>query len=424
VTPRRRACAIALAFIVVGCASGPLHGRAASLSSVVAPSPVDTTAGTAAVLATDHWSNLPVAPITPRENPVAAWTGSRMLVWGGASSDRNDATLYADGASYDPATQTWTTLPAAPLSPREDMGWVWTGTSLVIFGGVGGGRDAGSSHALADGAVYSPASNSWHKLPSAPLTPRFNPELIWTGHEVLVIGGDPDGESADGPGYAAGEAAYDPATNRWTTLPPMPTTPGHDVRHLRAVDTARGVYVWQAWQHVTMTSDGEDLSAGYDVLVYNADANSWTRDPGASSGVTGNAPAGIGQLVVGDGIVYSPAAQPWYGDSSTAPAFPDLQGAQLDLATDSWTLTPHGPIDDLEPLGVWTGQAFLEYTDQGEGSQGGGPSFGPGASAVLDPAISAWTALPTAPHESPGDNAVWAGDRLLVWGLEGLSFGE
>ncbi|MDQ1495497.1 MAG: hypothetical protein QOG69_1980, partial [Actinomycetota bacterium] len=53
----------------------------------------------------------------------------------------------------------------------------------------------------------------------------------------------------------------------------------------------------------------------------------------------------------------------------------------------------------------------------------GGPTTGPGESAVWDPPSDTWTKLPTAPDIVGADNAVWAGDRLLEWGLHGLSFG-
>ncbi len=150
-------------------------------SSQASASIVDPSAGTAAALIGDHWSQIPAAPIAHREAGVIAWTGTHLLVWGGASDGRSDATLYADGASYDPATKQWTALPEAPITARTQMGWVWTGSSLVVFGGYGSVDSNGTVATLADGAIYTPSTNSWRKLPAAPLSPRFNPELEWTG---------------------------------------------------------------------------------------------------------------------------------------------------------------------------------------------------------------------------------------------------
>ncbi len=439
---------MAIAVVVVGCGSGSVHGRSASNSSgvnalpasapvsspaaSVLPSAIDSppppasasifdpSAGTAAALIGDHWSQLPAAPIAHREAGVIAWTGTHLLVWGGASDGRSDATLFADGASYDPATKQWATLPAAPISARTQMGWVWTGSALVVLGGYGSVDTNGKVAALADGAIYTPSTNSWRKLPVAPLSPRFNPELLWTGHEVFVIGGDPDGESADGPGYAAGEAAYDPASNRWRKLPAMPRTQGHDVRHLQAMGTDRGVYVGQLWQYIKTDADNSvELDAGTDFVVYDAAHNSWTKVAISAA----NQPAGLdGVTVAGDHLLVLPG-QGWHGDSSTWPPSLGEHGYDLDLTTGTWTLMAPGPIDMTDPLGVWTGSALLEYTGTIASSLGGGPTTGAGESAVWDSGTDTWTALPTAPGAQFGDTAVWAGDRLLEWGLSGLQFG-
>jgi N-acetylneuraminic acid mutarotase len=353
---------------------------------------------------------------------AVAWTGTHLLVWGGASDDRSDATLYADGASYDPTTEQWTTLPAAPLSARTQMGWVWTGSSLVVFGGYGSVDSDGTVEPLADGAIYSPSANSWRKLPAGPLSPRFNPQLVWTGREVLVIGGDPANESIDGHGYAAGWAAYDPARKHWTTLPAMPTTAGHDVRHLRTMVTDRGIYVGQLWQHVTTDGNSGELDAGTDFVVYDPAHNTWTKRE-ASAATLENQPAGLdGVTVAGDQLLVLPG-QGWHGDGSTWPGMFGGHGYRLDLATGVWTAMSPGPIDRDDPIGVWTGSALLEYDATIASSLGDGPTTGPGESAVWDPTSDTWTALPTAPGPPLGDNAVWAGDQLLEWGTSGLSFG-
>jgi hypothetical protein len=355
---------------------------------------------------------------------VVAWTGSQMLVWGGASDDRNDPTLYADGASYDPATKQWMTLPPAPLSARSDAGWVWTGSSLIVFGGYAGNAPDGSQALDSDGAEFTPATGSWRKLPPSPtpLSPRFDPQMLWDGKQVLVIGGNPADTSDKGPGYATGSAAYDPVRNRWTMLPPMPMTAGHDVRHLRAMVTNRGVYVGQLWQHVTTEGNSVELDAGVDFVVYDPAKNTWTKRE-TSAATNDDQPPGLdGVNVAGDELLVLPG-QGWHGDDSTWPGMLGGHGYRLDLATGTWKAMSAGPIDTTDPLGVWTGSALLEYTGTIASSIDGGPTTGAGESAVWDPATDTWTALPTAPGAAFGDNAVWAGDRLLEWGLSSLQFG-
>src|SRR5882757_9565773 len=90
---RRRTGALSavVAFIAVSCASRQPGGTVSRQSGVVSlsgvtPSVPTTDAGAATALIRDHWSRLPDAPISPRMQPAVAWTGSRMLVWGGAES--------------------------------------------------------------------------------------------------------------------------------------------------------------------------------------------------------------------------------------------------------------------------------------------------------------------------------------------------
>ena len=60
------------------------------------------------------WARLPRAPIAPRSEYAAVWTGKKMIIWGGYSGN----TQYSDGAAYDPATRTWTKLAAGPWPAR------------------------------------------------------------------------------------------------------------------------------------------------------------------------------------------------------------------------------------------------------------------------------------------------------------------
>jgi hypothetical protein len=433
VNPRlRKALPILAAVAVVGVAvtiplwtSSRGAGRSASGSSASELSSVEPAAPvTAAALAHYHWSELPSAPITPRAQPATVWTGKQMLVWGGEAPSARDDTVYGNGAAYDPSTKTWTALPKAPIDARGAMGSVWTGSQLFVFGGYDSVNDEGIPHALADGALYSPKTHTWQRLPAAPLAARLRSQVVWTGHEVVVLGGDPADQSLDKPGYVRGTAAYDPTTKQWRLLPTMPTVSGHEVRHLKAVMTPKGIYVWQFWQHITTTSDGGELISGIDLAIYHPLTNTWTADPAAAGGLgQQQAPWGIDQLVVGGGTLYVPAVQPWRGDGSMAPPSFNLQGAELDLTTNTWSRTPRGPLDDVGALGIWTGAALLEYDAMMEMHTDDGPTIGPGETAAFDPATATWTSLPTAPEDDGADGIVWAGTQLLAWGTNGLSFG-
>jgi hypothetical protein len=70
---------------------------------------------------------------SPRSFPAAVWTGSEMIVWGGAGPPR---TVVGDGARYDPDNDTWrpVTVVGAPSARRRHQA-VWAGDSFLVWGG-------------------------------------------------------------------------------------------------------------------------------------------------------------------------------------------------------------------------------------------------------------------------------------------------
>jgi len=163
-------------------------------------------------------------------NAVTVWTGRQVLTWGGGCCDD----YSAGGAAYTPATNTWQRLPASPLEGRHATG-AWTGKELIVVGGIGkdnGGNVVGYK-VFADAAAYDPAAHSWRRLSPMP-APRAGASVTWDGTEVLVVGGR--GALGSSRLYADG-VAYNPSTNRWRRLPTMGTgrfghTAGWTGRHL------------------------------------------------------------------------------------------------------------------------------------------------------------------------------------------------
>ena len=93
-----------------------------------------------------------------------------MIIWGGY-----DGTNYlGTGARYNPATDNWvaTTVTNAP-NARCFHTAVWTGSEMIIWGGVTTG-----STELNTGARYNPASDSWTAttLSGVPLPGTFTPQ--------------------------------------------------------------------------------------------------------------------------------------------------------------------------------------------------------------------------------------------------------
>ena len=96
-----------------------------------------------------------------------AWTGSQLLVWGGAGHG-----VYADGALYDPVADRWQTVRKAPLRGRFGHASVWDGAEVVIAGGNAPSKQqdtlALAAVALRGAAAYNPAEDRWRRLPDLP----------------------------------------------------------------------------------------------------------------------------------------------------------------------------------------------------------------------------------------------------------------
>jgi hypothetical protein len=123
------------------------------------------------------------APLV-RSNHGAVWTGSEMIIWGGA-----DAAFRNTGGRYNPIANTWSaTATAGAPAARSQHSAVWTGNEMLVWGGVGG--TVASPNPLLTGSRYNATSNSWSALPTsgAPAA-RTAHEAVWSGAEMLVWGG-------------------------------------------------------------------------------------------------------------------------------------------------------------------------------------------------------------------------------------------
>jgi len=181
----------------------------------------ETADGAAYDPAADRWRLLSAAPIAGRSHPISAWTGREMILWSGSG--------LSDGAAYDPATDRWRTIAPSPLRGRFAPASVWTGRELVVWGG-----DSDQTFVADDGAAYDPAADRWRSLPRSPVAARAAPAAVWTGREMLVWGGiGQPGAGDNSPLDTIVErrtllspvgdgAAYDPATDRWRLLEPVP----------------------------------------------------------------------------------------------------------------------------------------------------------------------------------------------------------
>ncbi len=141
------------------------------------------------------WRNIPDTFIAPRQS-VAVWTGSELLVWGGQSPEGK--TIFNGGELYNPATRTWKTMSIryAPegrtlASTTIVIGPNGADPRVVVWGGIDTSVDGPNPAAgiLYDGSIYNVATDNWTQLPKGILSPRIGAAMVWTGHELIVWGG-------------------------------------------------------------------------------------------------------------------------------------------------------------------------------------------------------------------------------------------
>ena len=238
---------------------GP-HGRRPLVGS-----PTDPGAGPARPAG---WRKLAAAPLRSRYSASAAWTGREMIVWGGAWRAGNASIWLDDGAAYDPAGDRWRRLANSPLSGRSEAFIAWTGSSVLIWGGQKRDSITGFGDEYSDGALYDPAKDTWKPMAKWPLTERYGARAVWTGKRLVVWGGASAAAGKDPPPLADG-AAYDPADDKWTTLPAAPLA-----GRIAPLAGARGNAALFSWGPGEVR-DGKRVPSA-DSALYDPGANRWS----------------------------------------------------------------------------------------------------------------------------------------------------
>ena len=251
-------------------------------------------------------------PIEVRTDGVFVWDGSGVVLWSGAAYDKLGRLQPAadDGAIYDAASDRWTSIDNAPIAGRRSAKAVWTGSHVVIWGGVDD-----QDHGLPDGALFDPSSGEWTKMAEAPIeVDAAGSAAVWTGTEMLVWGG-PAGSKG---------AAYDPKSDRWRLLPEAPIAPRPIVS---ATWTGAQLVVW---------SEG-------DGAVYSPAIDKWQKM--SPSPLQAAQPT---EVWTGSDVVFLGGA---YTGSLT-------ESAAYHPATDTWQMLASGPSHP--GLGfAWTGTTIV-----------------------------------------------------------------
>ena len=340
----------------------------------------------------DSWRVIAESPIRSAYGHSAVWTGKEMIVWGGSRLTRDSlrSRYVRTGAAYNPKTDSWRRVPAAPI-PGGYYSAIWTGDEMILWGDPGRGRDSTGN----TGAAYDPSKNAWRVISSGPLTGRSNPLAVWTGDEMIVWGGSltaSNREDYDGRG-----AAYDPKTNSWRMLPRGPLPAGYD---------AMGA--WTGEEVLVMVSpmgiEPQDYPKFAHLAAYDPESDSWRsleRPPHVTyvSPPVAYMDGKLNVLSLG-GTVDGGEVNGYDRDYET--------GGIYDYATDRWS--PHSDPPE-RPNQTW------EQTAMGDEIVIDGLAY--------EPSSDTWRTLPEFPlREREFPVLVWTGKELIVWGGAKLALGN
>ena len=373
------------------------------------------------------WSSMDASEApSKRTHHAAVWSGTRMIVHGGVDSLN---TTRSDGGTYDPATNAWMIMPFSGGPALHDHRAIWSTTTgeMLVLG-------SNTANALAFGARFAPATNSWHPM-SGTLGPNagIGHTAVWSGAEMLVWGGDYYGAPDDDGGR------YDPSTDSWTKLA-YTTAPG-DRSHHGAVFTGNEWTIWSGYDLFDNWSDGADYHPVLDAwTLFDAPTLGRLDPAGVWTGTTtlfwggadrqgGNTTDGINHAPNGStvGLTYILAPSPrsgfaaawvrdrmvvWGGSSATSGGGLLLDdGGRYDPATDQWDPEPMASAGAPSPradfAAVSTGTRLVVW--------GGGANTD---GAIYDLATNTWGPMSSANAPAPRSAPLtaWTGASMLVWG--------
>ncbi len=268
---RRWSVASLLTLLLAACAAPtPTAPLTSAPSSTPDPTPIPAPAATAPL----SWSELAPSPTALYEGQGAAVNG-RLYVFGGFDRNVDDQPIATSAAHvYDPATNTWATLHDIPdvvthagvavdgsniylaggfvgdhPGPQTDHVWRydstadrWTalpplpgargagalvrqGRDLHYFGGTERTVDGDYLHDDADHVILSlDAPTAWRAAAPLP-NPRNHLGAAVLGGMIYAVGGQHLGNEAYGD--LTDVDRYDPATDTWTAVSPLPMPLGH-----------------------------------------------------------------------------------------------------------------------------------------------------------------------------------------------------
>jgi|GEM_PF-6067061 len=264
----------------------------------------------------------------------------------------------------------WTKAAPSPLAPRYGALMVWTGDDVLVMGGhqdtpcPPNADCVGPSDPLSDAAAYDPETDGWRTIAAPPVqVDRGTPAVVSDG--VVVIGN------------AQNWWTYEPGADRWSEL-----------------DTPAGV---NAGPRTELDGKVYAVDGDRTVSVLEVASESWSTLP----------PDNLAPPLTVDGLFATPSGLVLTGVNYREAAADEPTLTQADLWDgESWSRLPRTGM--IGWLYYWTGERILgiEYGGADGGQTNNWGRYYP-AGGALDPATGAWEPLPGLDDYDPTPGPSW-----------------
>jgi hypothetical protein len=313
------------------------------------------------------------------------------------------------------------TLPAGERTPNSDARAVWTGTEVVLVGGLGRGTGIGTIQ-MAESPAVNLVTGAMRLLPEPPVPLNGKPNaVVWTGRDIVVVAPPPFTAAGDGFGPAR-TVAYDTETATWRTLdavPPLFGLANVGTEVFGATASNLGVLHLDpdGWEDrpAAVPARGAMFShlVGGDHTLFSIGDELAMHDPSGISAARTDFPP----------PPFRPQYAEWTGSrlliyGATVPGAQRV--AQFDILRATWTEgrpPPPGPVPIGQTMGWANGRFVIWYGQQWDPADMQRVVPPPTWDGLAyDPARDTWSAVPPLPGRPPTVlNGVGVGDRLIVW---------
>lgn len=278
----------------------------------------------------------------------------------------------------------WELLPTSPLTPRASALGVWTGSEVLVIGGEPeawcppkADCTAPDFPPLADGAAFDPVAGSWRMITEAPFGFSSNASAVVVDEVVYVLAHP----MSQRPGGEGGFLQYVIADDHWQQLP----SPSSEASWYQLVRTPRSVVAYL----------GSDEGGEIPDVVFDPATLTWDELPADPLSPSFDR----SMVLVGDDL-YLFAQDLVLHPGSETPSL--ARAARLDLTTREWEVRA-----DSEILGSWSPVAagssiVFPHTGSADGGEinNWGRSYPYGG--IYNIESDSWSMLPEPPGEIAG----------------------